>query len=362
MRAFCRHFLSAGPAGRARPTRTLVGRRRARRALHVGRESAPHPGVSWRGAGPLHGQHPVGPGGCDARAVTLRAQVWRWRHVSHGRRAARGVGRGCGRPRCRARPAGGHLRARCEESACAWGARPFSPHVTLARIGRQATPSTRMGVARRFEAARLGALGAHTVAAVSLFESDLSPAGRRLSRGAGSRIRRRRAAGRGGRAGLSPVQSASLAPQPPPPGVATPNPIARLQVVGSLARNVTPAAVAADPVPSATAWVAAAQTPGTDPTPLGHDGHRRRGQHFDLAHDAVAAAMRAGASGARTQGVTPRAHRIGELKRLDGRVQRVGHGDVDAARSRPRGAGPQRLRQWSRSRYRRRPIADRFRR
>ena len=57
------------------------------------------------------------------------------------------------------------------------GDRPFSPHVTLARIGRQATPSTRMGMARRFEAARLGALGAHTVAAVSLFESDLSPAG-----------------------------------------------------------------------------------------------------------------------------------------------------------------------------------------
>ena len=57
------------------------------------------------------------------------------------------------------------------------GSRPFSPHVTLARIGRQATPSTRMGVARRFEAARLGVLGAHTVAAISLFESDLSPVG-----------------------------------------------------------------------------------------------------------------------------------------------------------------------------------------
>ncbi len=57
------------------------------------------------------------------------------------------------------------------------GSRPFSPHVTLARIGRQATPSTRMGVARRFEAARLEALGAHTVDAVCLFESDLSPAG-----------------------------------------------------------------------------------------------------------------------------------------------------------------------------------------
>lgn len=57
------------------------------------------------------------------------------------------------------------------------GSRPFSPHVTLARIGRQATPSTRMGVARRFEAASLGSLGAHTVGAVALFESDLSPAG-----------------------------------------------------------------------------------------------------------------------------------------------------------------------------------------
>ncbi len=57
------------------------------------------------------------------------------------------------------------------------GSRPFSPHVSLARIGRQATPSTRMGVARRFEAARLGVLGPHTVAGISLFESDLSPAG-----------------------------------------------------------------------------------------------------------------------------------------------------------------------------------------
>ncbi len=57
------------------------------------------------------------------------------------------------------------------------GSRPFSPHVTLARIGRQATPSARIGVARRFEEVRLGALGTHVVDAITLVESELSPAG-----------------------------------------------------------------------------------------------------------------------------------------------------------------------------------------
>lgn len=57
------------------------------------------------------------------------------------------------------------------------GARPFSPHVTLARIGRQAPPSARSGVAGRFEALRLAALGTHVVNSITLVESELSPVG-----------------------------------------------------------------------------------------------------------------------------------------------------------------------------------------
>lgn len=55
--------------------------------------------------------------------------------------------------------------------------RPFSPHVTLARISRQTTPSARISIARRVEAFDLGALGHFTVAAISLRESDLTPGG-----------------------------------------------------------------------------------------------------------------------------------------------------------------------------------------
>jgi 2'-5' RNA ligase len=57
------------------------------------------------------------------------------------------------------------------------GARPFSPHVTLARIGRQAPPSARNGVARRFESLSLAVLGTHLVNSISLVESELSSAG-----------------------------------------------------------------------------------------------------------------------------------------------------------------------------------------
>ncbi len=55
--------------------------------------------------------------------------------------------------------------------------RPFSPHVTLARITRQATPSARIAIARRVEEFDLGALGQFTVSAISLMESDVMPDG-----------------------------------------------------------------------------------------------------------------------------------------------------------------------------------------
>ncbi len=55
--------------------------------------------------------------------------------------------------------------------------RPFSPHVTLARISRQATPSARIAIARRVEAFDLVELGHFTVSAISLMESDLVPSG-----------------------------------------------------------------------------------------------------------------------------------------------------------------------------------------
>ena len=55
--------------------------------------------------------------------------------------------------------------------------RPFSPHVTLARIGRMAAPSARRVISRGFEAMEFDRLGLFTVSHISLMESDLTPAG-----------------------------------------------------------------------------------------------------------------------------------------------------------------------------------------
>ena len=61
------------------------------------------------------------------------------------------------------------------------------------------------------------------------------------------------------------------------------------------------------------------------------EGHVR--QRFELAHDAVAAAMAPGAPGAAAQRVLEDAQRKLPLERLDRRVERVAHRDVHAARS-----------------------------
>ena len=55
--------------------------------------------------------------------------------------------------------------------------RPFSAHVTLARVNRQATPSARIAIAHRFEEMDLEQLGVFTVSAVILMESDLTADG-----------------------------------------------------------------------------------------------------------------------------------------------------------------------------------------
>jgi len=55
--------------------------------------------------------------------------------------------------------------------------RPFSPHVTLARIGRMAAPTARRSIGRGFEAMELDRLGLFTVSHISLMESDLTPTG-----------------------------------------------------------------------------------------------------------------------------------------------------------------------------------------
>ena len=55
--------------------------------------------------------------------------------------------------------------------------RPFSPHVTLARIGRMTAPSARRAISRGFQALELDRLGLFTVSHISLIESDFTPSG-----------------------------------------------------------------------------------------------------------------------------------------------------------------------------------------
>ena len=79
--------------------------------------------------------------------------------------------------------------------------------------------------------------------------------------------------------------------------------------------------------------------PSSPPRPLRRmaasvteDGETTGVQHANLANDTVAATVRAGAAGAGAEHVALDAQRVGELERLDGRVERVRHRDVDAGR------------------------------
>ncbi len=64
---------------------------------------------------------------------------------------------------------------------------------------------------------------------------------------------------------------------------------------------------------------------------LGDQRERHLGERFELAHDAVAAAMAPGAARSATQRVLEDAQRELALERLDRRVERVAHRDVHAA-------------------------------
>src|SRR5918994_7296692 len=66
---------------------------------------------------------------------------------------------------------------------------------------------------------------------------------------------------------------------------------------------------------------------------LGQQGIAHVGESLDLAHDAVAAAVRPGAARLAPQRVLDDAQRELELERLDRRVERVRHRDVHAARA-----------------------------
>lgn len=55
--------------------------------------------------------------------------------------------------------------------------RPFSPHLTIGRVSRNATPDDLRAISRALESTRVGFLGAACVQEISLFRSDLNPSG-----------------------------------------------------------------------------------------------------------------------------------------------------------------------------------------
>lgn len=55
--------------------------------------------------------------------------------------------------------------------------RPFSPHLTLGRVSRNAAPQEAARIGQALEGARVGSLGKAQVRAVHLYRSDLQPSG-----------------------------------------------------------------------------------------------------------------------------------------------------------------------------------------
>ena len=111
--------------------------------------------------------------------------------------------------------------------------------------------------------------------------------------------------------------------------------IAGAERTGGLRRQL----VAVQQVAAALAVRAAVGAGRRVPAALGEQRVAHVGQRLDLAHDAVAAAVLAVAAAAPAQRVLDRAQRELQLERLDRRVQRVRHRDVDRARPVRVGAG-----------------------
>lgn len=55
--------------------------------------------------------------------------------------------------------------------------RPFSPHLTIGRVGQSASASDQQRIRAALEATTIGALGTARVDAVHIFKSDLQPSG-----------------------------------------------------------------------------------------------------------------------------------------------------------------------------------------
>ena len=108
--------------------------------------------------------------------------------------------------------------------------------------------------------------------------------------------------------------------------------VARLQVEAALGRE----AAAVQAVRARRAVLAARGAARAVAAALGHEAQAAVGQHAVDAHHAVAAAVSAGPARPRPQRVALDPQRILALERLDRRVQRVRHRDVDGARPGPR--------------------------
>src|SRR5262249_45445373 len=110
-------------------------------------------------------------------------------------------------------------------------------------------------------------------------------------------------------------------------------PVTWTQATRGLGREV----VAVQGVPPGLAVAAAGGAARTVAAALGDQRVAHVGERFELAHDAVAAAMRAAPARAAADRVLDGPQRELALERLDRRVQRVAHRDVD--RARPVGVG-----------------------
>lgn len=55
--------------------------------------------------------------------------------------------------------------------------RPFSPHLTLGRVGRNINPQEYRNISTAIESVKVGFLGAMRVNAINLYKSDLQPSG-----------------------------------------------------------------------------------------------------------------------------------------------------------------------------------------
>src|SRR3954451_5742445 len=111
--------------------------------------------------------------------------------------------------------------------------------------------------------------------------------------------------------------------------------VARAERAGRLARQL----LAVDQVPTPGAGLATVRSRRGVAAALGDQRIAHLGQRLQLADHAVAAGLAAGAARAAPQRVLDRTQRELQLERLDRRVERVRHRDVDGAGAGRVGAG-----------------------